>query len=278
MIKVGEVEIKPGRFPDNSLALKLNEDVFRQYTFRKYEHPRNIGVEITWSYEDDSEMFVLQCVVDILRRMGYVHISLYMPYLVHARMDRIKSPEENFSLKVFAEWLNGLNFESVQVNNVHSVVSEALIKNIHNVTPERDIIYCIGRYHPDMIFFPDEGACKRYGDLDVIKNSNLPVAFGIKKRDWKTGDILGLDVVGENVEGKDILIIDDICSAGGTFYHSGKKLREMGAKDVALYVTHCEDTIEKGELLTTDYISKIYTTNSICHIEHEKIEIVNRFY
>jgi ribose-phosphate pyrophosphokinase len=99
-------------------------------------------------------------------------------------------------------------------------------------------------------------------------------AFGIKKRDWNTGKILGLELMNkEVVNGKDVLIIDDICSRGGTFYHSAKALKEAGAKNIYLYVTHCENTILDGDLLTSGLIEKVYTTNSIFTKEHEKIEV-----
>ena len=77
----------------------------------------------------------------------------------------------------------------------------------------------------------------------------------------------------EVVNGKDVLIIDDICSRGGTFYHSAKALKEAGAKNIYLYVTHCENTILEGELLTSGLIEKVYTTNSIFTKEHEMIEV-----
>ena len=102
--------------------------------------------------------------------------------------------------------------------------------------------------------------------------------FMIKKRDWKTGKILGLDVVSDtDLTGKKVLIVDDICSAGGTFKFSAIKLKELGATDVALYVSHCEDNIQNGDLLKTDLISKIYTTDTILHIEDPKIEVIRNF-
>ena len=92
------------------------------------------------------------------------------------------------------------------------------------------------------------------------------------------GKILGLDVISDvDLKDKKVLIIDDICSAGGTFKFSSMKLKEMGAKEVNLYVTHCEDNIQNGDLLKTDLISRIYTTDSILHIEDEKIRIIHRF-
>ena len=270
MIKIyggGRTQIvDQNRFPDGTLALDI---------YRVYED----SAMITWLYENDSEMFTIMCIVDILRRGGYCeYIELVMPYCPNSRMDRIKNYDENFSLKVFAKWLNSLNINRVVTNNIHSNVSEALIDRIHNYLPADDIDKCIQKYNPDMIFFPDEGACKRYSDMKIIKDYNFPIAFGIKKRDWKTGKIESLEIIGgEHVQGKRVLIIDDICSAGGTFKFSAIKLKELGAKDIALYVTHCEDNVQNGELLTTDLISKIYTTNSICHIKHDKIEIIKEF-
>ena len=191
--------------------------------------------------------------------------------------DGIKSDKENFALKVFANWLNSLGFDKVFVENAHSNVSNALINNIVEDLPNGDIEYITSQYEFDVIFFPDEGACKRYKDMEVIKNLGLPIAFGIKNRDWKTGEILGLDVMGADVKDKRVLIIDDICSKGFTFYFSGEKLRDLGASDVRLYITHCEDTIQNGKILNTDVISKVYTTDTICHISDEKIEFVRKF-
>lgn len=269
MIKVWNSIIKEQRFPDGTLNLVVDPNVYNLRTTR---------MEITWLYESDSEMFTLMCLVDILKRKGWKgYLTLNLPYVPHARMDRIKSSEENFSLKVFSQWLNSLGFDDVITENIHSNVGEALIDNIHNNLPSEDIEKVLCLYAPDMIFFPDEGACKRYSDMQIIKEFNLPISFGIKKRDWKTGEILGLSIIGEDFENKKILIIDDICSKGGTFKHSAVGLKKLGASDVGLYVTHCEDTITQGELLENDWISQIYTTNSICHTEHPKIKIIRKF-
>ena len=102
-------------------------------------------------------------------------------------------------------------------------------------------------------------------------------AFGIKKRDWRTGVIQGLDVSGQTDKIKDsaVLIIDDICSKGGTFYHSAKKLKELGAKNIYLYVSHCENSVLYGDMIKSGLIEKVYTTNSIFTERHEKIEVMN---
>ena len=111
---------------------------------------------------------------------------------------------------------------------------------------------------------------KRYNE----KNQH-EYAFGIKHRDWKTGKIISLEVVREcPLVGKDILIIDDICSKGGTFIMAAKELKRLGARNIYLYVTHCENNIFNGEILNSDLIKYVYTTNSIYRGNNEKIKIV----
>ena len=105
---------------------------------------------------------------------------------------------------------------------------------------------------------------------------STPSVFGIKNRNWETGNIEGLSVSGntELISNSNILIVDDICSKGGTFYHSANKLKELGAKNIYLFVTHCENTILEGNLLNGDLIKKVYTTDSLFNKEHEKIGIL----
>ena len=268
MIKLNGNVIEQGRFPDGTLYLKEIDNSFISDCDVNW---------IDWFYDGDDEMFTIMSLVDLVKRNSRSRIYLRMPYLPNARMDRIKTVTENFALKVFANWINSLCFDMVIVDNVHSNVSNALVNNITDILPDCDINDITKDYNFDVIFFPDEGACKRYKDMKIIKELGLPIAFGIKNRDWKTGEILGLDVVGADVKDKKVLIIDDICSKGYTFYYSGLKLRELGASDIRLYITHCEDNIQNGEVLKTDVISKVYTTDSICHIEDEKIKFIRNF-
>lgn len=275
MIKINGFEVEVGHFPDGTQCIKFPYNIVCNY-----DDETERRVSISWFYDSDEELFTLASAVDYIKRNfdNNPLIDLHLPYVPNARMDRIKKNNENFSLKVFANFINSFNFAKVYVDTVHSNVSEALINNIVSCSDEPFIWDVINREKPDIIFFPDEGACKRYSDLYAIKNSKLPIAFGIKKREWATGKILGLDVISDvDLKDKKVLIIDDICSAGGTFKFSAMKLKEMGAKEVNLYITHCEDNIQNGDLLKTDLISRIYTTDSILHIEDEKIRIIHRF-
>ncbi|MCH5187651.1 MAG: ribose-phosphate pyrophosphokinase [Oscillospiraceae bacterium] len=264
MISINGIKAELGSFPDGTMLIKQAP-------------PAEEEVKISWYYENDRELVALIYLANHMKAHGHGNIHLYMPYIPNARQDRVKGAEDVFTLKYFANVINGLGFKTVTVLDPHSSVSEALIDNIVIQKPQGLIESVIDRItklegeQPSM-FYPDEGAGKRYSGMIP-----LPYAFGIKKRDWKTGQIQGLEVSGDtgNIAGKNILIVDDICSKGGTFYFSAKRLKELGAGNIYLYITHCENSIMEGEVLTSGLIKRVFTTNSILTKEHEKIELIS---
>ena len=218
-----------------------------------------VPVIIKWKYESDREFFTIACIRDFYKNNN---CTLVVDYFPHARMDRVKNPEDVFTLKVFCKMLNDMNFDKVICLDVHSNVTPALVNNLHVNSPKahiENVLTTIGTENLTL-FFPDEGAQKRYGEMF----KNIPQAFGIKKRNWETQKIEDYMVVGtENITGKRILIIDDICSYGNTFVNAAKSLKKAGAKEIYLYVSHCEDAISKGNVFTSGYFEGIFTTNSL---------------
>ena len=262
MIKVNGIAIQQNHFPAGELLVKAN-------------FPGAELMTIEWYYENDAELFTLICIKRYIdEKYPSCFCELKMPYVCHARMDRVKNNEDVFTLKYFCEIINSLHFTTVEVRDAHSNVSLALLNNVYEEPIEDYVREAINRSGAEALFFPDEGAMKRYADLF----KDMPYAFGMKKRDWKTGQIQGLDLVNpENIVGKKVLIVDDICSRGGTFYHSAKALHRAGAAEVNLYITHCESTIHEGDLCEKNLINQIYTTDSILRKTYwfDKINFLN---
>lgn len=253
MIKVGNIKVEANHFPDHSLLVKFDPYVV--------EVTDKFHIIFEWYYENDTELFTLICLKRHIDEHWLGNYStLYMPYIGHARMDRVKNDEDVFTLKYFCEVINSLHFDKVIVRDAHSNVSLALLNNVIEEPIKPFITEAINQSGADALFFPDEGAMKRYSG-----GFQMPYAFGMKKRDWETGQILGLDIINADVvKDKNILIVDDICSRGGTFYHSAKALKAAGAKSVSLYITHCEGSITTGDLAASDgLVDHVYTTKSI---------------
>lgn len=261
MIACNGKKVELNHFPDGTLLVKELA-------------PDTEKATLTWLFENNEELVALYFLTKHLRTKGIKEIALELPYIPNARQDRVKAPEDVFTLKYFAELINSLEYTKVTVLDPHSYVSEALIHNIEIQNPKKNVeqvLKEISQGKDVLLFYPDEGAMKRYSAM-----FDCPYVFGIKKRDWTTGEIQGLEVSGQTelIKGSTVLIVDDICSRGGTFYHSAKALKELGAERVYLYISHCENSILDGELLQGDWVEKVYTTNSIFTKSHEKVQIV----
>lgn len=247
----------------------------------------NTPVKIRWKYEGEVELVYLFYIASHLKQHGIKTINLYMPYISNARMDRVEDDDTVFTLKHFSNLINFINFNSVTVCDPHSNVSTALIDKVKVVTGKSRIEENLRKINNfivhdaankniinpdtiDMLFFPDEGAMKRYS-----KGCNMSFAYGIKERNWNTGEIENYQVKGNISKGANILIVDDICSYGGTFYHAAKGLKEKyGVNKVYLFVTHCENSVLEGKLPEGNYVDRVFTTESIYNLTSDYVIVI----
>ena len=89
MIRVNGKEVEVKRFPDGTANVK--GDVSLQ----------GETVVITWNYEDDAEFVAVSFLTKFYQAHG-MNVSLFLPYVPNARMDRIEEPNDIFAMKYFA--------------------------------------------------------------------------------------------------------------------------------------------------------------------------------
>jgi ribose-phosphate pyrophosphokinase len=250
MIRVDGQLIHFGKFPNgesNLKHIKLDE--------------RDLTHVVTLKYEGDEDLFHLLLVKAELKVPATLRI-LYAPY---SRMDR-ESDTYLFSLKVFTKFINDMGWEKVVIYEPHSDVLPALLDRVQvvDVTASnvmQDEVQVAVRKIGALdyqICYPDVGAHKRYGE----KFGKGPPLIGFKTRDFETGKIKSLDIQGNRlIDG--VVIVDDLCSKGGTFVLTATKLREMGFTKIVLAVAHCEDTVYDGVVFSSGLIDHVITTDSI---------------
>lgn len=255
-------------FPDGTLNMT---DTYIQ------EQRDRRPVKLGWQFENLIEEVVIRNLVFFIKDVLQADVYLELPYVPNARMDRVKRPTyEVHTLKYFMEFLNWLGFLEVAITDPHSPVTMTLLHNGFERNVKDTVRDLTERLDVDYTFFPDKGAYERY-DYLIIRTP----FYGSKTRDWNTGKITGYEIQNPfniptaDFQGKSILIIDDISSFGGTFHHASNALKAAGFGDIYLYVTHCENSILKGDVINNPAVKHIYTTNSIFTREHPKITIIN---
>ena len=261
MILLNNKQIEIKKFPNGESFLNIEDLVLQEINEIKLKFEND---------EDITHLIFLKGHLDDLTAKAKLTIG-YLPY---SRMDRTEGMRV-FTLKYFTRLINSMNFESVVIYEPHSDVGTALLDRVSVVNMSAELgVEVLEKVQKDKratyIVYPDAGAAKRYSKQ--IKYNKILTAN--KERDFQTGNITSLEING-TIEDPDFdaIIIDDLCSKGGTFMMTAEKLKEMGARSIYLVVTHCEDTIFQGDVLKSDLITKIYTTNSILTKEDNKIQV-----
>lgn len=260
MILVNGKEFEFGMFPNGETLMKHEQ----------LEEGWKI-LRVSFKYEDDSDLIKLKFLKDYLDSVGRDVSELLIYYMPYSRMDRSEHGSP-FTLKYVANFINSLKFKYIKVIEPHSDVTCALLDNVYPIYVNYGLIHEVAKEvgfnkEKDYLVFPDAGAQKRYSK--ILGYNNL---VGFKNRDFKTGNITGLDIVGDTSKGgKKAIIVDDLTSYGTTFVQTSKALKEKGVEEVYLLVAHTERNAFRphpatGDLLL-EHINRLYTTDSIINEE-----------
>lgn len=251
MILIDGKKVEFGKFPNGETHLNFNKLSL---------HSRSA---VVLKYESDQDLFNLTLLKNwIDDELPSFEVHLIITYMPYSRMDR-RNQFYCFTLRYVCEAINRLGFSRVEVYDAHSDVTAALLDRYQerSYIPKLLQVFCYDNQGLDnlCVFYPDAGAEKRYSPLLAY-----PTLVGSKKRSFENGKIEGYEVHGSVKPGSDFVIIDDLCSRGGTFIACAEALYALGAKSVYLIVSHCEPTIFTGDIPTRrGLIMKVYTTDSI---------------
>mgnify|MGYP005996666887 CR=1 FL=1 len=268
-----------GAYFDDMLKYELSmfpggEPNFRLHSSWKIDAKITISIRVeTWL-----DMGILASAVNAIKNAkGYSELHLQIPYFPGARQDRICNPGEALTVKVYADFINSMNFDSVLILDPHSDVTPALINNC-NVMNNSDFIRAVDTnlsLEDLVIICQDAGEgkkiislCKACGFDEMVKCD--------KERDLETGKLSGFTVYADDLKGKPCLIVDDICDGGGIFIGLADELKKKNAGDLYLAVSH--GIFSKGEGPLSEVFKKVFTTDSFFK-ESDKtsdlIEIIN---
>ena len=250
-IDIGEREIR--EFPDSEIYVRILSDVHNETCI------------LIQSITDNSAMIETFLFLDALRDLGAERIHAILPYLAYSRQDKRFERGEALSAKTVLNIIDDLS-DSITVINSHFLNNEG-VYNFHGVEINNLdafpllVEYFKNRFNNAIIIAPDEGV-KEYV-------SNAAKLFGCEfdYLEKKRIDSNNVEIKPKNVDvnGKDVVILDDMISTGGTMIEASKSLKSMGARTINIGCVHgvfskgteifdsicntlvCTDTIERKE-------------------------------
>ena len=241
------------RFSDGEIYVEINENIRGNSIFviQSISTPAN-----------DNLMELLIC-IDALRRSSAKNITAVIPYFGYARQDRKVVPRTAISAKLVSNLITNAGahrivtvdlhagqiqgFFDIPVDNLFS--TPIFSKHIKKYISNKNII-CVA---------PDVGGVERARALGQKLNVGLAI---VDKRRPAPGKSQVMNIIG-NVKGKNCLLVDDIIDSGGTIVNAAKALKEKGAKDVYVYVTHGVLSGNAVEQINNSKIKKLILTDTI---------------
>jgi len=262
--ELGEVEIT--KFNDGEIFIKINPSVRKKTCYFIHDssmHPQD------W-------LVSLAQVNDALMRSSAEKICNVLPYMKYSRQDRMTDPRTPISVSVVANIINLLAYRAI-TTDLHNPATTSTYKiPFDNLKAYPVIIsYLKERYSEflenTVIVAPDVGSAERV--KSYAKRLNLPVAITHKTRE-KPGVVGEMTIIGE-VEGKNILLVDDMIDTGGTLIKAAEVLKQKGAQQIFACATHGIFSNNAEQRIESSVLDKVFITDSIPQQTQGKIEVIS---
>ena len=203
-------------------------------------------------------------------------ITVIMPFLYESRQHS-RTGRESLDCPLALQELINMGVDNIITFDAHDprVVNAIPLNGFENVMPSYQFIKGILKNVKDitidadhlMIISPDEGATNRAIYLANVLGVDMGMFY--KRRDYSTivngkNPIVAHEFLGDSVEGKDVVVIDDMISSGGSMLDVAKQLKERNAKRVFVCTTYglFTDGLDKfDEYYEKGWLDRVITTN-----------------
>ena len=228
-VDVGALEVR--RFPDGEKYLRVLSDVKGQ----------NVAVIQSIHHTPDELLFEYLLLADALKDLGAKRVTAFIPYFAYARQDERFKPGEALSFRTVSKLIESVGTDEIFTIDMHQhrvlKTSEVFKISSHNLSAMpllADYVKKLGKLEGPLVIGPDAeaeqwakiAADRLHTYYDVFEKKRFGDA-NVQVRPRKA-----------NANGRDVLIVDDIISTGGTIVEAAKILLSQGARRIQVACTH----------------------------------------
>lgn len=259
---LGEVELK--RFSDGEIWVKYMENI------------RGSEVFIIQSTNPPSEnLLELLIMLDAAKRASAKRITAVIPYFGYSRQDRKDQPRVSITAKLIANLITVAGADRIMTMDLHAAQIQGFFDiPFDHLYGSTIFVNLFSELRDNLVVVsPDVGGIKWARSYAKRMHANLVV---IDKRRPKQNTSEVVNIIGD-VEGKDVLLVDDLIDTAGTFVSAISALKEKGAGNIYGAVTHPLFSGPALERIKNSQINKLFVSDTISlkdDKKNDKISVV----
>lgn len=249
-------------FPDGETYVKINENI----------RGRDVFIVQPTCPPTNQNLMELLIMVDAARRASAHRITAVIPFFGYARQDRKDQPRVPITAKLIANLLTAAGVNRILTMDLHAQqVAGFFDIPVDHLFAAPVLIRHLRSYHFEnpVVVAPDVGGVKMADAYSHALGAGLAI---VAKRRKSATETEAVNVIGE-VEGRPVIIVDDLTETAGTLVNAARILKERGATDIIAAVSHAVLSELGIDRLQASPIRELITTNSVPLPQVEGIRI-----
>lgn len=259
---LGDREVKT--FSDGEMQVVINESVRGAYVFF-----------IASTFAPSENLIELLLMIDSAKRASAEYITAVIPYFGYARQDRKDKPRVPISAKLMANLIEAAGATRVMTMDFHADQIQGFFDiPVDHLKGEAIFMPYLESQDLSNITFasPDVGGVKRARSFAKYFERDLVIC---DKERRKANEVSAITVIGE-VEGADVIMIDDMVDTAGTMCKAADALLEKGAKSVRAMCTHAVLSGKAYDNINNSNLTELIVTDTIpLRQQSDKIKVLS---
>ena len=228
------------------------------------------------TYPSSDNIMELLLMIDAAKRASAHYIAAVIPYFGWARQDRKDKPRVSIGAKLMADLLSTAGVTRLITMDLHADQIQGFfnvpVDHLYASTVFVDYLRKTSNLDRTVIATPDVGGAKRANSY--AKFLGVPMVICHKSR-AKANEVAEMTIIGD-VEGKDVILVDDIVDTAGTICKAADLMVKNGARSVRAIASHAVLSDPATERIDASSLSEIIFTDSIPLRKHsDKIRVVS---
>ncbi|MDX9813414.1 MAG: ribose-phosphate pyrophosphokinase [Sulfurimonas sp.] len=252
------------KFSDGEISVQISESVRGKDVFI---------VQSTGAPSNDNIMELL-IMTDALRRSSATSITAVIPYFGYARQDRKAAPRVPITARLVSDMYEAAGIDRVITIDLHAGQIQGFfnipVDNLYGSIAFENYIKSKNLKNP-IVASPDIGGVARARYF--AKRLGLDMVIVDKRRE-RANESEVMNIIGE-VDGKDIIMVDDMVDTAGTMVKAATALKNKGATSVIACATHAVLSGKAYENIQNGELDELIVTNTLDSKESDKIVVLS---